>query len=76
MNLIVSEWGDFRAKCCRWISMQTVAPFYPKFAISQTKKSQGRSVLQYSAEQDSILISKKFLFWSLNSRFGLFLAFF
>jgi len=42
--------------------MQTVAPFYPKCAISQTMKSQGRSVLQYNAKEDLILISKKKLF--------------
>jgi len=50
---------DFRTESCRWISMQTVASFYQKCAISQTMKSQGRSVLQYNAKQDLILISKK-----------------
>jgi len=30
------------------VNMQTVAPFYPKCAISLTTKSQGRSVLQYN----------------------------
>jgi len=33
-----------------------------KCAISQTMKSQGRSVLQYNAKQDLILISKKNFF--------------
>jgi len=28
------------AESCQWISMQTVAPLYPKCAISQTVKSQ------------------------------------
>ena len=28
----------------------TVAPFYPKFAISQTMKCQGRLMLQYNAK--------------------------
>jgi len=32
---------------------------YPKCAISQIMKSQVRSVLQYNAMQDLILISKK-----------------
>jgi len=32
---------DFRmgAERCQWISMQTMAPLYPKCAISQTTKS-------------------------------------
>jgi len=62
MILIVStgvNGRDFRTESCLWISMQTVAPFYPKSAISQTMKSQGRSVLQYNAKHDVILISKK-----------------
>jgi len=42
--------------------MQTVASFYPNFAISQTMKSQGRSVLQYNAKQDLILILKNFFY--------------
>jgi len=46
--------------------MQTVAPFYPKCAISQTMKSQGRSVLQYNAKQDLIFIWKKKLSCSCN----------
>jgi len=44
---------------CRWISIQTVALFYPKCAISQTTKSQ-RSInndLQYNSKQDLILIA-------------------
>jgi len=51
---------DFRAESCRWISMQTVGPFYPKFAISQIMKCLGRSLLQYNAKQDLILISNTF----------------
>jgi len=31
---------DFRTENCRWISMQTVAPFYQQCAISRTMKSQ------------------------------------
>jgi len=62
MILIVSigvNRRDFRTESCRWIRVQTVAPFYPKCAISRTIKIQGRSVLQYNAKQDLILISKK-----------------
>jgi len=68
--------------------MQTVAPLYPKRAISQTMKSEGRSVLQYNAKQDLILISKNFFSYSCNLdafcgkgkaipqiKFGFFLAF-
>ena len=51
-----------KAAECRWISMQTVAPFYQKCANSRTIKSQGRSVLKYNGKQDLILISKK-KFW-------------
>jgi len=52
---------DFRPESCRWISMQTVAPFYPKCAISQTMKIQEKSVLQCNAKQNLILIlTKKF----------------
>jgi len=47
---------DFRmgAESCRWISVQTVAPCYPKRAISQTIKSQRNisNMLQYNARQD------------------------
>jgi len=42
--------------------MQTVCTIYAEYAISQTMKSQGRSVLQYNAKQDLILISKKKFF--------------
>jgi len=37
-----------------WISMQTVAPLYPKCAISQTMKSQRgiNNEFQYKAKQD------------------------
>ena len=45
MILIVStpvNGRDFRAESCRLISMQPVEPFYPKCAISQTMKSQGK----------------------------------
>jgi len=45
MILIVSpavNGRDFRAESCRWISIQTVAPLYPKCAISQSMKSQGK----------------------------------
>jgi len=45
-----------------WISMQTVALLYPKCAFSQNMKNQGRSVVEYNAKQDSILISKKIFF--------------
>ena len=47
--------------------MQTVASFYPNCAISQTMQSQGRSVLQYNAKQDLILILKKIFLYSCNS---------
>jgi len=57
---------DFRTESCRWTSMQTVAPFYPKCAISRSMKSQARSVLQYNAKQDLILISKKQNWYSCN----------
>ena len=40
--------------------MQIVASFYPKCAISQNMKSQGRSVLQRNAKKDLYLISKFF----------------
>jgi len=45
---------DFRAESCRWIAMQTVAPFYSKRAISRSMKSQKSisNVLQYNAKQD------------------------
>jgi len=46
---------------CQWISMQTVAPLYPKFGISQTMKSQ-RSINnehKYKAKEKLIQISKK-----------------
>jgi len=69
MILIVStrvNRRDFRTESCRWTSMQTVAPFYPKCAISRSMKSQGRSVLQYNAKQDLILISKKQNWYSCN----------
>jgi len=46
--------------------MQTVAPFYPKCAISQTMKSPGRSLLQYNPMQDLILVSKKMFYDILN----------
>ena len=62
MILIVStpvNRRDFRTESCRWISMQTVAPFYTKCAISRSMKNKVRSVLQYNAKQDLILISKK-----------------
>jgi len=68
--------------------MVTVAPFYPKCAISQTMKRQRKSVLQYMVKQDFILISKKMFFDILNLdifcdkgmaipqiKFGFFLAF-
>jgi len=44
---------DFRmgVESCRWISMQTVAPLYPKCAISQTMKSINNK-LKYIAKQD------------------------
>jgi len=51
---------DFHVENYRWIGMQTVTSFYPNHAISQTMKSQGRSVLQYNAKQGLILILKKF----------------
>jgi len=51
--------GETRAQSGRWVGMQTVAPFYPKCAISQNMKNQGRSMLQYNAMQNLILISKK-----------------
>jgi len=69
MTLIVStavNGQEFRAESCRWISMVTVAPFYPKCAISQTMKRQRKSVLQYNVKQDFILISKKMFFDILN----------
>jgi len=50
---------NVRAESCRWISMLTVAPFYPKCA--QTMQSQ-RSIsneLQYEANQGLSQISKK-----------------
>jgi len=50
---------DLRAESCRLITMQTVTPVYPKCAIAQTMKSQGRSMLQYNAKQDLIPILKK-----------------
>jgi len=43
MLLIVSapvNGRDFRAESCRWISMQTVEPFYPKYAILQSMNGQ------------------------------------
>ena len=80
--------GETRAESCRWIRMQIVSPFYPKCAISQNMKSQGRSVLQHNAKQDLTLISKKKIFYSYNLdvfcdkgmaipqiKFGFFLAF-
>jgi len=57
MILIVStemNRRDFRTESCRWINMQTVAPFYPKCAISRTMKSQGRPVLQCGAEEQTV----------------------
>jgi len=69
MILIISTGMNgrvFRAESCRCISMETVAPFYPKCAISQTMKRQRRSVLQCNAKQDLILISKKVFFDILN----------
>jgi len=56
---------DFRvgAESCQWISMQTVAPLYPKSAISQTMKSQ-RSIstaLQYKASKIWSKFRRKFL---------------
>jgi len=47
------------AEIYRWISIQTVALFYPKCAISKTLKSP-RSIsneLQYNDKQDLTLIS-------------------
>jgi len=64
MILIVSTgatWRVFHAESFRWISMQIVAQFYPKCAISQNMKSQGMSVLQHNGKQDLILILKFFL---------------
>jgi len=60
---------DFRmgAENCRWISVQTVAPLYPKCAISPTMKSQ-KSIsneLQCNAKQDLILISKKCSYYTV-----------
>ena len=91
MILIVSTGvnrRDYRTESCRWISAQTVAPFYPKCAISQTMKSQGRPVLPHNAKQDLILISKKQFWYSCildvfydkgmeipQIKFGFFLAF-
>jgi len=49
------------AESCWWINVQTAAPLYPKYATSQTMKSQ-RSIsakLQYKVKQDLISISKK-----------------
>jgi len=51
----------FRTESCQWISIQNVAPIYPKCAISQTTQNQ-RSISierQYKAKQDLIQISKK-----------------
>jgi len=43
---------DLRTESCRLITMQTVTPVYPKCAIAQTMKSQGRLVLQYNGKHD------------------------
>ena len=62
MILIVSTGAnrrDFWTERYQWINMQTGAPCYPMCAISQTMKSQGRSVLQYNAKQDLILTSNE-----------------
>jgi len=41
-----NEWERLLCrKLHRWLGMQTVASFYSSCAISQTMKSQGRSVL-------------------------------
>jgi len=51
------------AESCRWISMQTVAPLYLRYAILQLQTMQSqRSIskeLQYKAKLDLIQISKK-----------------
>jgi len=41
------------AESCQWINMQTVAPLYPKCAISQTMNSQrnNSNELQYKASK-------------------------
>ena len=57
----LNGWFCMGAESCQWISMQSVAPLYPKCAISQTMKIR-RSIsneLQYKAKQDLIQISKK-----------------
>ena len=57
----MSEWERLLCRSCRWINMQTVAQFYPKCAISQTMKSQEKSMLQDNAKQDQTISKNLFL---------------
>jgi len=52
----------------RWISMQTVAPLYPKCAISQSQTMKSQSIsneLQYNAKIDLIAILKNISYYFL-----------
>jgi len=73
MNLSTGVKGrDFRAESCRWISVQTMAPFYPKCAISpkvcnftnHKNSTKISALVQYQAR--FILISEENFLCSCN----------